>query len=80
MDWTEKQEHLYKLAESDEIYNVWKNSYHEAEMQFREYADSQQEEIRQILWQYAESGKMMYQRLVNLACIYMEYAIEESQA
>lgn len=38
-----------------------------------EIARKQPEEIQDILWGYAAGGRMMNQRLVNLACEYMEF-------
>ena len=76
MDWLEKQLRLQQQARSDEIYSQWNKDFQSARDAFREYADSQPEEIRQILWQYADSGRLMYQRLVTLACMHMDFPDE----
>ena len=36
------------------------------------FANNQPEEIRLILYRYAESGRMMEQRLAILACMYLD--------
>ena len=73
MKWIEKRTRLQTVASEDEIYCMWRKCLCSSEAAFREYADSQPEEIRNVLWQYAESGRMMQQRLVNLACMYMDF-------
>lgn len=69
----EKEERLEKIAQKDESYLVWKKSFEEFEKPFEEYAYSQPKEIRNILFGYADAGRMMQQRKVNLACAYMEF-------
>ena len=74
MDIAEKNyNQLEQLAAQDNIYCLWKKSYQESAEAFAEFADRQPEEIRNILWTYAESGRLMQQRKVNLACEYMEF-------
>lgn len=67
------EEQLTRIAEEDPIYKLWKQSFVECEKSFREYADAQPIEVRQILWGYAEAGRMMQQRKVNLACSNMVF-------
>ena len=69
----EKEEKLERLALEDEIYRVWRRSFEDCIRPFTEYANSQPQEIQNILWGYAEAGRMMLQRKVNLACAYMEF-------
>ena len=64
---------LDALAKQDEIYLMWKHSFADCADAFREYADTQPEDIRNMLWGYAECGRLMQQRLVNLACKYMDF-------
>lgn len=64
---------LESLAGEDEAYRVWQGSFLAYAAAFQRYADSQPEAIREILWGYAESGRLMNQRLVNLACENMEF-------
>lgn len=69
----ENEERLTRIAEEDRIYTLWKHSFMECETAFREYVDAQPREVRQILWGYAEAGRMMQQRKVNLACSNMVF-------
>jgi hypothetical protein len=77
MDKTDQQiqrlDQLDKLAAQDEIYGVWKNSYDSFSADFALFANSQPEEVRNTLWGYAESGRLMEQRKVLLACAYMDF-------
>ena len=70
---SEREERLWKMAEQDGIYITWKRCFEECEQPFKEYADACPEEIRQILYGYAECGRMMCQSVVNLACKYMDF-------
>lgn len=76
MDWEEKQLRLQKKARQDGIYRLWQDVFLSSQEDFREIADHQPDEVRKILWQYAESGRLMQQRLVNLACMYMDFSEE----
>ncbi len=69
---------LEALARQDEVYAVWEEAYRDYETAFRDFADAQPDDLRQVLYGYAESGRLMYQRLVNLACQHMEFP--EAQA
>lgn len=69
----EKEEKLEQLAQQDEVFKVWQRSFEDCIQPFAEFANSQPEEIQNILWGYADGGRMMQQRKVNLACAYMEF-------
>ena len=69
----EKEEQLEKMAQKDESYLVWKKSFEKYEKAFEEYVYCQPEEIRNILFGYADAGRMMQQRKVNLACEHMDF-------
>lgn len=73
MECSQKMELLEDIAEKDEVYNIWKHSRQEYAEAFEAYANGQPDEIRNMLWGYAESGRMMLQRQVYLACRYMEF-------
>ena len=73
MDWIQKQTQLLKIAEADEIYCIWRRDFLDAQKLFQEYTDNQPEEVRNFLQQYADCGRMMNQRLVNLACMHMHF-------
>ncbi len=70
---SERGKRLWALAEQDEIYLVWKRSFEMCEEPFREYLKACPEEIRKILCGYADCGRMMCQRVVNLACKHMDF-------
>ena len=62
----------------DRILQVWQihcrktfSSTVKYEHAFEVFASKQSEEIQDILWGYAAGGRMMNQRLLNLACEHM---------
>lgn len=67
----QNQARLQELAENDEIYQVWAKSFDDCRESFALFAASQPEEIRNMLYGYADCGRMAQQRLVNLACDHM---------
>ena len=64
---------LNQIADADEVYNIWRKSREEFAEWFEAYADTQPEEIRNMLWGYAGAGEMMWQRKCNLACEHMVF-------
>lgn len=70
---------LEQLAEQDASYQVWKQAYTEAEAAFEAYANAQPEAIRNVLYGYAEAGRLMNQRLVNLACTHMSFPADKKE-
>lgn len=70
---------LTSLAEEDEVYLIWKRAYVENKRQFERIANRMPKRLRKILWGYAEGGRLMMQRLSNIACEQMEF-LEESGA
>ena len=70
---------LKELAEQDATYQMWKRSYEDCVCTFREFADNQPDEICNILWGYAECGRFMQQRIVNIACTYMDFLETEEK-
>ena len=69
-------ERLYQLlaiAETDNIYQVWARSYEDCRESFTQFAATQPEEIRNMLYGYADCGRVAQQRLVNLACEHMVF-------
>ena len=73
METREKQEKLYKMAEQDSIYQVWKNGYESNIALFKQFADTQPEEVQNVLFGYADGGRIMMQRMINIACDEMEF-------
>ena len=71
----ERLQKLDAIAQTDKIYCLWEKCYQESAAAFAEYANNQPEDIRNMLWTYAESGRLMYQRKAALACTYMEFKL-----
>lgn len=69
----EKMDRLNQIAERDYAYTVWKNCREEFTQAFHAFADSQPEEIRNMLLGYASAGDMMSQRILNIACEHMDF-------
>ena len=67
---------LLALAAKDSIYHVWESSYEDCREGFTAFANTQPEEIRNMLYGYADCGQMMMQRMVNLACDHMIFPEE----
>lgn len=76
---SERTKHLWALAEKDEIYLFWKNCFETSETPFKEFADNCPPEIQEILYGYADCGKMMCQRVVNIACKYMDFMDQDKK-
>ena len=72
-----QQKRLYALASTDMIYQTWQQSFENSRDAFIRFADIQPEEIRNMLYDYADSGRMAQQRLVNLACEYIVFPEEK---
>ena len=70
---------LWELAEQDDIYMFWKTTLEMCEKPFKEYVETCPEEIRGILYGYADSGRMMCQRVVNLAFEYLGSSEEDKK-
>ena len=71
----EKQSRIQHIAQKDFSYNAWHRIFEESEKEFEAFANSQPEAIRTILWSYAQSSRMMNQRLLNIACEHMDFPI-----
>ena len=69
----ERLQQLQALAETDNIYQVWARSYEDCRESFTQFAATQPEEIRNMLYGYADCGRIAQQRLVNLACDHMVF-------
>ena len=71
-----RQQQLFQLAEKDEIYQVWAKSFEDCREAFIAFANTQPPDIRNMLYGYADCGRMMMQRMVNLACENMVFPNE----
>lgn len=74
----ERQQKLLTLAEKDEVYQLWNHCYAESQADFEKFANAQSKDVQKLMWCYAESGRLLYQRLTNLACTYMTFPEEHS--
>lgn len=70
--------HLTEIAQQDDIYLLWKQNHDTFAKEFEAFANIQPENIRNFLWGYAESGRLMNQRIANLATQYMVFPAEIS--
>ena len=72
-----KWNRLKEITERDRIFNTWEKSFEACRKDFTKFADAQPQEIRSLLYGYADCGRMAQQRLVNLACEYMIFPDEK---
>ena len=73
---TIRMQRLQQIADQDSIYQVWEKSYQEYSDKFRKIARWCPKRVRNILVGYGESGRLMMQRMMNLACDHMEFPDE----
>lgn len=71
-----RQDRLLDLAQKDRIYLAWEHSYEECCEAFFRFANVQTEDVRNMLYGYADCGRLAQQRLVNLACEKMRFPDE----
>ena len=71
-----RQDRLLEFAQADMIYLTWAHSYEDCHDAFVRFASAQPEDIRNMLYGYADCGRMAQQRLVNLACETMRFPDE----
>ena len=69
----ERMKHLQQIAEQDEVYLVWKNSHEEFAADFNRFIKWCPKKVRNYLCGYADSGRLMYQRMVNITCTHMDF-------
>ncbi len=74
---TIRRQRLHQLAEQDSIYLSWKSSFENTSEKFHDFAMQCPEDVRSFLYGYAVFGRMMMQRMLNLACSYMEFPDEK---
>ena len=72
----QQQTQLMAIAEEDKIYQTWQKSYEDCREAFVRFASTQPEEIRNMLYGYADCGRIAQQRIVNLACEHMIFPKE----
>ena len=72
-----QQKKLYDLAAADISYQTWQQSFEDCREAFFQFVNTQPEDIRNLLYGYADCGRMAQQRLVNLACEHMHFSCEK---
>jgi len=72
-----RMQRLRQIAEQDSTYQVWEKSYQNYAAKFHKIARWCPQNIRSILYGYAECGRLMMQRMTNLACSHMEFPDEK---
>ena len=77
MKFRNNEERLYAIAEQDHIYNVWKKCNEDSSPSFKAFVQEQPDEIKNVLLGYADCGRMMMQRMINIACQTMEFKEEK---
>ena len=68
-----KQTKLMEIAARDRVYKVWLGAFAEAKEEFTIYMDQQPPEVQQILCAALGTCEMLNQRLIDLACMNMEF-------
>lgn len=74
----DRYDRLDALAEEAMPYRAWKASYESFTDAFTAYANAQPEDIRNFLWGYAESGRLMLQAKLSTALSHMEFIGEDT--
>ena len=77
-DYRKNSDFLETLVSADTIYSAWERSFLDAQKDFVIFANTQPENIRNMLFAYADGGRMMLQRKINIACRYMYFPNKES--
>ena len=70
---SQRQNALMEIARKDLIYLTWQRSFEDFREAFEKFAADQPADIRNMLYGYADCGRMAQQRLVNLACEHMTF-------
>lgn len=69
----EKWRRLEELAFQDETYLHWKHKYNKAAVKFGRFVRWCPSAIRNFLYDYADSGRLMMQRMAGIALEHMEF-------
>ena len=76
MDKVEKWKRLEQLALQDELYVIWKGVYNESAVKFGKFIRWCPPKLRNLLYDYADSGRLMMQRVAGIALENMEFKDE----
>ena len=73
---SQRMEKLYAIAQEDEVFLFWQQMYRQSEKSFEEVMKHTSKKRREIILSYAEGGRTMMQRLMNIACENMDFVDE----
>lgn len=76
---SQRMEKLYTIAQEDEAFLFWQQIYEQNEKAFEEAMKHTPKKRREIILSYAEGGRTMMQRLMNIACENMDFTGEPLQ-
>ena len=68
-----RSDKLMALAEKDDSYMAWKQTYQSSEKDFERLMRYMPKKWRNIIVSYAEGGRFMMLRAANLACLNMDF-------
>ena len=77
MEFLDRIKRLRQIAEEDRIYQIWEKNYEESSQKFHKFARWCPKKVRQFLYGYAEGGRLMMQRAMNIACEQMVFPDEK---
>lgn len=77
MEYLTRMQRLQQIAEDDKVYQVWEKSYAESSRQFYKFAKWCPKKVKRFLYSYAEGGRLMMQRMMNIACEQMVFPDEK---
>lgn len=80
MDLVWKYKMLYRIAEEDSVYQMWRKSCEDITPAFDAFVGAQPQDVQMLLLGYMEAWRMMQQKLVSLACEHMEFPGDISPA
>lgn len=69
----ERQRKVIKLAEEQLTYQIWSDLQEKTKRDFDDFLLQQTEDVQSMLLSYAGSCLMTGQRLLNIACEYMDF-------
>ena len=72
-----RRQRLQEMAQQDAVYQAWVYSYRDSADRFHAFAKQCPEEVSSFLYGYAEGGRLMMQKMLNLACEHMQFPDEE---
>lgn len=69
----ERQNKIIKLAQQQHTYQIWSELQEKTKQDFDDYLRQQPPDVQSTLLSYVDSCLMVGQRLLNIACEYMDF-------